>query len=243
MKNIAVLSLMTLPFLAYAMEVETPGQALANPILQEPRVSLFTDQEFAIKVDLHEVIRTEWYRELNKNSDWWKALIYSNNFTTILCDGVREIQFDTSCERIRVLGSTSKPEQQKLYTLDGRLIDGADFSTERCPYELSEHELEAQGLSASTDGIWYAKLIAKQRKIIGMKYGAVAVVHDYEPGYRFEKYLAKRAPLAQILLLEAIRSAHEKGEKITLTAQEKEILNGMPPQFEKAKEFLKKSVK
>ena len=255
MKKIFFLTIIISSVLS-GMGEESLKKRCLDHFLQEPRAQLATDLEHRMPLDLHDNMRERWYSELDKNvNSWVSDLARSNNHTKILSGKVTDITFNEEQDRILVrrrimrhhVGIGPVPTDiEREYNLDGNwpykgffVTNVPPFVCESQPDTLTDYGIKSYGL----DNVWRATLSKKNKKIIGIKAGALGILHDYAPGERFKKYIAKRAPLAQILLLEALRQAHEEGEKIMLTAQEKEILNGMPPTFEKANDFLRKFVK
>lgn len=246
MKKIFFLTIIISSVLS-GMEAESLQRRCVGQILKDPRGQIHADLEHRLPADRHDDIRQEWHQRY-KESPWLKNLVVSNNGTQVLGSGVEKIAFNLEQDRIRTKSSyvpRCAPNFEPIYfiskqfNLDGTPVDAQVFLRERRPNVVIEKDLHSLGL----DNVWTAACSEKNKKIIGIKAGALGILHDYAPGERFEEYIAKRAPLAQILLLEALQQAHQNDEKISLTFDEKKILDGMPPQFEKAKELLRKSVR
>ncbi len=269
-KNFLLLLIALFPL--SAMNEDSLKKCCLDFLLKDPREQIEAVLAHRLPLDLHDDIRERWYSKLDKSEywGWWRHLVCSNNSTNIVSEDVWEISFNEQLDgfkiKIRVY-----PEERRLsggmpnyiekeFDLQGNELLGekdTEFSNvgprgprletaDIIPYGLSQalcHEFYSPSPS-SISPVHHSK---KNKKIIGISNSKVpggrGFVHDYALGEEFEKYIAERAPLAQILLLETLHKAYFRVGRINLTIDEKKILDGMPPQFEKAKGFLRRTFK
>ena len=224
-----------------AMNEDSLKKCCLDFLLKNPREQIKADLEHHLPFDCLDDIRERWFSKLDKTRDWWRSLVVCNNPTIPLLytvDAAQDIGWDSTHTSIELSLNREEFTYRCYYDLKGNMSWPSLFTPDQNFDVLDKESQKLYTLPACKKAI----RSTQAKKIIGINENSDGFIYDYAPGEKFEEYIAERAPLAQILLLEAIRVAHEKGEMIRLTAQEEKILDGMPPQFEKAKDFLRKSV-